>query len=43
VLSKWIERMFEDPVVKATMFSTEDHKVFFDSYMDGNPNFDHGL
>ncbi|XP_073691128.1 glutathione S-transferase omega-2 [Garra rufa] len=42
-LSKWIERMFEDPVVKATMFSTEVHKVFFDSYMDGTPNYDHGL
>uniref|UniRef100_A0A671NSM2 Glutathione-dependent dehydroascorbate reductase n=1 Tax=Sinocyclocheilus anshuiensis TaxID=1608454 RepID=A0A671NSM2_9TELE len=42
-LRKWIECMFEDPVVKATMFSTEDHKVFFNSYMDGNPNYDHGL
>ncbi|ROL49556.1 Glutathione S-transferase omega-1 [Anabarilius grahami] len=42
-LRKWIERMFEDPVVKATMFSTKDHKVFFDSYMDGKPNYDHGL
>ncbi|XDV50310.1 hypothetical protein PO909_019384 [Leuciscus waleckii] len=43
LLSKWVECMFEDPVVKATMFSTEDHKVFFDSYMDGSPNYDHGL
>ncbi|XP_067278547.1 glutathione S-transferase omega-2 [Pseudorasbora parva] len=42
-LRKWIERMLEDPVVKATMFSTEDHKVFFNSYMDGKPNYDHGL
>ncbi|XP_016149706.1 glutathione S-transferase omega-1-like isoform X1 [Sinocyclocheilus grahami] len=42
-LRKWIECMFEDPVVKATMFNTEDHKVFFNTYMDGNPNYDHGL
>ncbi|XP_042624251.1 glutathione S-transferase omega-1-like [Cyprinus carpio] len=42
-LRKWIECMLEDPVVKATMFSTEDHKVFFNSYMDGKPNYDHGL
>ncbi|KAK2896730.1 hypothetical protein QQF64_005725 [Cirrhinus molitorella] len=42
-LSKWVEHMFEDPVVKATMFSTEVHKVFFDSFMDGTPNYDHGL
>ncbi|XP_016392148.1 glutathione S-transferase omega-1-like [Sinocyclocheilus rhinocerous] len=42
-LKKWIECMFEDPVVKATMFNTEDHKVFFNTYMDGNPNYDHGL
>ncbi len=42
-LRKWIECMSEDPVVKATMFNTEDHKVFFNTYMDGNPNYDHGL
>ncbi|KAI2657817.1 Glutathione S-transferase omega-1 [Labeo rohita] len=42
-LRKWIERMYEDPAVKATMFSSEDHKVFFDSFMAGNPNYDHGL
>ncbi|XP_051504631.1 glutathione S-transferase omega-1-like [Myxocyprinus asiaticus] len=42
-LRLWIERMLKDPSVKATMFSTDDHKVFFDTYMDGKPNFDYGL
>ncbi|KAA0717955.1 Glutathione S-transferase omega-1 [Triplophysa tibetana] len=42
-LKLWIERMYENPSVKATMFSNEDHKVFFDSYMEGKPKFDHGL
>lgn len=35
--------MLEDPTVKATMFSTEDYKVFYKSYMEGNPNYDYGL
>ncbi|XP_055026460.1 glutathione S-transferase omega-1 [Misgurnus anguillicaudatus] len=42
-LRKWIELMFENPSVKATMFSSEVHRVFFDSYMEGKPNFDYGL
>ncbi|KAI7805428.1 glutathione S-transferase omega-1-like [Triplophysa rosa] len=42
-LKLWIERMYENPSVKATMFSNDVHKVFFDSYMEGKPKFDHGL
>lgn len=35
--------MLADPTVKATMFSTETYKVFYKSYMEGNPNYDYGL
>ncbi|TRY99574.1 hypothetical protein DNTS_032884 [Danionella cerebrum] len=42
-LKKWVEQMFDDPAVKATMFNSEVHKVFFDSYMDGKPNYDFDL
>ncbi|KAF4105783.1 glutathione S-transferase omega-1-like isoform X1 [Onychostoma macrolepis] len=42
-LKKWTEHMFEDPTVKATMFSTDNYKVFYKSYMEGNPDYDYGL
>lgn len=42
-LDNWILRMQDDPAVKALMFSTDDHKAFFTSFMCGNPNYDHGL
>lgn len=42
-LKKWTEHMLEDPNVKATMFSTETYKVFYKSYIEGNPNYDYGL
>nr|XP_055026950.1 glutathione S-transferase omega-1-like [Misgurnus anguillicaudatus]XP_055026951.1 glutathione S-transferase omega-1-like [Misgurnus anguillicaudatus]XP_055026952.1 glutathione S-transferase omega-1-like [Misgurnus anguillicaudatus] len=42
-LKKWTGHMLEDPSVKATMFSTETYKVFYKSYMEGNPNYDYGL
>lgn len=35
--------MLEDPTVNATMFSTDTYKVFYKSYMEGNPNYDYGL
>lgn len=42
-LKNWIVRIQEDPAVKALKFDAESHKVFFDLYMAGNPNFDYGL
>ncbi|XP_043110915.1 glutathione S-transferase omega-1-like isoform X2 [Puntigrus tetrazona] len=42
-LKKWTEDMLEDPTVKATMFSTDTYKVFYKSYMEGNPDYDYGL
>ncbi|MED6268175.1 hypothetical protein CHARACLAT_019648 [Characodon lateralis] len=42
-LKKWTERMLEDPAVKATMHSTENHKVFFNSFLEGEPDYDYGL
>ncbi|XP_007252319.1 glutathione S-transferase omega-1 [Astyanax mexicanus] len=42
-LKNWTLRMQEDPTVKAIMFKPEDHKVFFDSFMAGKPNYDYGL
>ncbi|KAF4090450.1 hypothetical protein AMELA_G00051940 [Ameiurus melas] len=42
-LNNWILRMREDPAVKAIMFSTDAHKAFFTSFMEGKPNYDYGL
>uniref|UniRef100_A0A8C1ZAT5 Glutathione S-transferase omega n=1 Tax=Cyprinus carpio TaxID=7962 RepID=A0A8C1ZAT5_CYPCA len=42
-LNKWTEHMLEDPTVQATMFSTDTYKVFYKSYMEGNPDYDYGL
>ncbi|XP_029962610.1 glutathione S-transferase omega-1-like [Salarias fasciatus] len=42
-LKKWIERMLEDPAVKATAHSLENHKIFYESYVAGKPNYDIGL
>ncbi|XP_028810756.1 glutathione S-transferase omega-1-like [Denticeps clupeoides] len=42
-LKKWIVNMLDDPTVKALLFSTEDHKFFFKSYVSGKPNYDFGL
>lgn len=35
--------MFEDPAVKATKFSAEDHTAFYKSYAEGKPDYDYGL
>lgn len=42
-LKKWRELMFEDPSVKATKFSAEDHTAFFKSLAEGKPDYDYGL
>ncbi|KAF6736969.1 Glutathione S-transferase omega-1 [Oryzias melastigma] len=42
-LKKWMERMLEDPAVKATMFSIEAHGAFYKSFIDGKPDYDYGL
>ncbi|XP_008285022.1 glutathione S-transferase omega-1 [Stegastes partitus] len=42
-MKQWMERMWEDPAVKATMQTAEAHKVFIDSYVEGTPNYDYGL
>ncbi|XP_024152627.1 glutathione S-transferase omega-1 [Oryzias melastigma] len=42
-LKKWMERMLEDPAVKATMFSIEAHRAFYKSFIDGKPDYDYGL
>uniref|UniRef100_A0A8C1JU78 Uncharacterized protein n=1 Tax=Cyprinus carpio TaxID=7962 RepID=A0A8C1JU78_CYPCA len=42
-LKKWTEHMLEDPPVKATVFSTDNYKVFYKSYMEGTPDYDYGL
>lgn len=40
---KWTERMWEDPAVKATMYSTDTYKAFYKTYVDGKPDYDYGL
>ncbi|XP_038152508.1 glutathione S-transferase omega-1-like [Cyprinodon tularosa] len=42
-LKKWTEYMLEDQAVKATMHSTDNHRVFFKSFQDGEPDYDYGL
>lgn len=42
-LTKWTERMFEDPAVKATMHTVDTYKAFWKTYIDGKPNYDYGL
>ncbi|XP_068577179.1 glutathione S-transferase omega-1-like [Cebidichthys violaceus] len=42
-LTKWTERMLEDPTVKATMHSVDAHKAFNKSFGEGKPNYDYGL
>uniref|UniRef100_A0A3Q3WD78 Glutathione S-transferase omega n=1 Tax=Mola mola TaxID=94237 RepID=A0A3Q3WD78_MOLML len=42
-LSKWTERMLEDPAVKATMHSVDTCKAFYKTYIEGKPNYDYGL
>ncbi|XP_076599103.1 glutathione S-transferase omega-1-like [Chaetodon auriga] len=42
-LKKWMERMSEDPAVKATMHSLETYKAFYETYIEGKPNYDYGL
>ncbi|XP_053291853.1 glutathione S-transferase omega-1 [Pleuronectes platessa] len=42
-LKKWTECMSEDPAVKATRHSVDTYKGFYKTYVEGNPNYDHGL
>ncbi|CAJ1067276.1 glutathione S-transferase omega-1-like [Xyrichtys novacula] len=42
-LKQWSECMMEDPAVKATTHSMDTYKAYYNSYMDGKPNFDQGL
>lgn len=42
-LTKWTERMLEDPAVKATIHSLDTYKAFYKSYADGKPQYDYGL
>ncbi|XP_029962779.1 glutathione S-transferase omega-1-like [Salarias fasciatus] len=42
-LKKWTERMLEDPAVKATAHSLENHKIFYKSYAAGTPDYDFDL
>ncbi|XP_026873429.1 glutathione S-transferase omega-1 isoform X1 [Electrophorus electricus] len=42
-LKKWVSCMLEDPAVKDIIHNTDTHKAFFNSYLDGNPNYDYGL
>nr|XP_046257153.1 glutathione S-transferase omega-1-like [Scatophagus argus] len=42
-LKKWVERMSEDPVVKATLHSVDTYKAFYKTYVEGKPNYDYGL
>ncbi|ESO91070.1 hypothetical protein LOTGIDRAFT_191561 [Lottia gigantea] len=39
----YINRMYELPAVKATMFDKESHLTFVKSYQAGEPNYDFGL
>ena len=40
-LTTYIKRMKTTPGVAELVHSTEDHKVFFDSYKAGEPNFNY--
>uniref|UniRef100_H3D718 Glutathione S-transferase omega n=2 Tax=Tetraodon nigroviridis TaxID=99883 RepID=H3D718_TETNG len=42
-LTKWTERMREDPAVKATSHSPDTHRAFYKTYTDGKPDYDYGL
>lgn len=43
-LKSWVERMKEDPAVKATMSDLETYKGFYKLYLEGNPDaYDYGL
>ncbi|KPP64823.1 glutathione S-transferase omega 1-like [Scleropages formosus] len=42
-LQQWMQDMMDDPVIKATMFDSETHKAFLQSFCDGKPNYDLGL
>ncbi|CAN9499722.1 unnamed protein product [Ophioblennius macclurei] len=42
-LKKWIEHMMADPAVKASGFSADTYKAFYQTYISGTPNFDYGL
>jgi hypothetical protein len=39
----WREEMKKVPVVKAMMFSTDTHRIFYQTYADNKPDFDYGL
>ncbi|XP_041866470.1 glutathione S-transferase omega-1-like [Melanotaenia boesemani] len=42
-LKKWIERMLQDPAVKASMYSADTYKAFYKTVADGKPDYDLGL
>lgn len=43
-LYAWIARMFEQPAVKATMFSPTAHEIFTKKFLSGEvPDYDYGL
>ncbi|KAM3605793.1 uncharacterized protein V6R79_004778 [Siganus canaliculatus] len=42
-LKKWNQLMLEDPAVKATMHSVDNHRAFHKTYFEGKPNYDYGL
>lgn len=42
-LTKWTERMLEDPAVKAILHSSDAHRAFYKTYIDGKPDYDYGL
>ncbi|KAM9727706.1 glutathione S-transferase omega-1-like [Menidia menidia] len=42
-LKKWVERMLEDPAVKATMHSGDTYRAFYKTIADGKPDYDYGL
>ena len=39
-LLSWQQEMMEDPAVKATLISTENHMKFAKTYMQGEPDYD---
>lgn len=42
-LKKWVELMLQDPAVKATIHSTDNHKAFYQSFISGKADYDYGL
>lgn len=39
-LSGYIARMKQDPAVKESLISSDDHVEFYKSYISGEPNYD---